>query len=319
VPISLVVLRPSFADLGESWDEGRRRLAARLEGMVQAAIVASALSTAVALVLQAVLVADLERAPITAHSFTAVLQTTFGEWYALRLPLLAGLAVMLIGRVRKWALAGAGDDRTAPKWTWWVAWGAMGAGLLATTSFSGHAAVGHPRVLSLLNDLIHLVTVSTWFTGIVVLAIVLPDGWLHQPANERPKLLAPVVTRFSHVALISIAIVAITGTFNSLFDVRALNDLIDSGYGRTLAVKIGLFLVILALGGVNHFFLRERLNKAAAGEKTDAQRVFRRSIAVELVVAIALMATTGLLVGLAKTRNTAPAPASRPASSGPRP
>ena len=307
VPVLLLVLRPAFAGLTEDqWSRGRRRVGARLEGIVQASLIASATATAIALLLQAVLVAQLNREPLDFHSFSSSLNTTFGQWYLLRFPLLVGLAVLIVGKVRRSALAGAGDGERAPGRAWWVAWAAFGLALLATNSFSGHAAVAQPHAVAVLNDLVHLASGAIWFAGIIVLAIVLPDGWSGAPPAERARLLAPAVTRFSKVALVTIGIVAVTGTVNSFLDVNALGDLIDTGYGRTLALKIGLFLFVLALGGINHFFLRKRLERAERGDSPDAaagaQGMFRRTIAAELAIAIGLMGMTGLLVGQARTK-----------------
>jgi putative copper export protein len=204
--------------------------------------------------------------------------------------------------VRRSRLAGAGDDARPPGRAWWLGWGGFGLALLATNSFSGHAAVATPRALSIANDVVHLAFGATWFAGIIVLAVALPDGWSGQSPAGRNGLLAPAVVRFSRVALVSITIVALTGTLNSFLDVNALGDFLHTGYGRTLAIKIGLFLLILALGGINHFFLRARLERGGEGEAVGAQRVFRRTIAAELAVAIGLMGITGLLVGEARTK-----------------
>lgn len=310
VPVTLLVLRPAFAGLsGRDWDRGRRRVAARIEGLVQAALIASAAATAIALLLQALLVAQLNHRGLDMDTFSSSLATTFGRWYLLRFPLLAGLTVVLLGKVRASLLAGAGDRGRAPGAAWWWSWGAFGLALLATSSLSGHAAVATPRLVSLTNDVVHLASGAVWFTGIIVLAVVLPEGWSRRASGERLALLSPAVVRFSQVALVAISIVAVTGTVNSFLDVAALDDLWDTGYGRTLAVKIGLFLLVLALGGINHFFLRARLEGAQRtpddlDRGVGAARFFRKTIAAELAIALGLMGLTGLLVGEARTKES---------------
>jgi putative copper export protein len=304
VPVTLLVLRPSFRGLdGAQWARGRARVAGRLEGFAQAALIASASATAIALLLQALLVAQIRREPLDMASFTSSLETSFGQWYLLRFPLLAGLAVVIVGKIRRALLRGAGDGEASPGRTWWVAWLAFGAALLATSTFSGHASVAEPRAVALLNDLVHLVAGSIWFAGIVILAVVLPDGWAGK-GRARLDLLAPAVLRFSKVAIVAIAIVGATGTVNSLLDVGAFNDLVDTAYGRIVASKIALFLIVLVLGGVNHFFLRARLERARAdGSSSTAPSLFRRTIAAELVVALGLMGLSGVLVGQARTKD----------------
>ncbi|MEA2453726.1 MAG: copper transport protein [Actinomycetota bacterium] len=311
--VILLVLRPAFAALDpESWAEGRARLASRLEGVVQSAFVASAIATAMAIALQAVLVAELNDGDLSSPSFMSVFSNTFGQWHLFRYPLLAGLLVLLSGKVRQWSLQSEGGAARS----WWAGWLLLAMGLLATHSFTGHAAVSSPRALGLLNDMVHLAFGSVWFAGIVILAVLLPDAWRRKDDAERLDLLGPVVSRFSKVALVSITIVAITGTLNALLDVAHLNDMIDSPYGITLTVKIVFFLGILALGGINHFFLTKRLEAGARDPRAgSAQRFFRMTIAFELAIAITIMGVTGWLTGQAKTKQ-AELPTGSPISSG---
>lgn len=294
--ILLLVLRPAFAGLDERWDDGRRRLARRLEGVTRAALMASAVATAIGLLLQAVLVASLRATDVDSLSFESAFGTTFGQWYLLRFPVLTGLYVLLIGQIARRALA-----RTRVHRPWWFAWIGLGAVLIATSSFTGHAAVAQPLALALGTDVVHLAAGAVWFSGIVLLAIYLPDAWRARAEADRLQLLAPAVTRFSMVALVAITLVAVTGVLNSLFNVAALDDLIDSSYGIALSFKLLLFAGVLTLGAVNHFVLRQRL-RAPASSGPPAQRVFRKTIAVELALGIGIMAATGLLTGQAKTR-----------------
>jgi copper transport protein len=308
VPVSLLVLRPSFTSLrGEFGDGARRRLSSRLEGLVRASLLAALIATIIAILLQAVLVSEVSGGEVGSSSFSDALGTSFGRWYALRIPIIGGLAVLLVNRVSQSVLAGAGDDRRAPSLGWWATWGLLAAVLLSTSSFAGHAAVAQPLGLSLFNDVIHLFAGATWFCGIVVLAIGLPDSW-RGTSSRRIEVLAPVVVRFSTVAAASVAVLAITGTLNSFLHVGALSDLVSTSYGRTLVLKIGLFLGVLVIGGVNHYWVRERLRKAAeAHASTNAPALFRRTIAAELIIALLLMGMTGMLVGLARTKETGPA------------
>ncbi|MFP5353033.1 MAG: copper resistance D family protein [Actinomycetota bacterium] len=304
VPLLLLVLRPSFAGLsGEEWVAARKRTARRLEGMVQAALTATALATLVALVIQFALVSEVDGGEIGSRSIFSVLETRFGSMYLLRFPLLAGLSVLLVGRVRIWAMSGTEPGETSPGRGWWIGWAGLAAGLLATNSFSGHAGVGEPIALSISNDLLHLACAATWFTGIVILALVLPDAWRGRAEAERVRLLAPAVVRFSSVALVTITILGITGVLNAYLHVGRLADLFDTNYGRSISLKILVYLGILAVGGINHFFVRKRLEEALAEDRGDpSQRLFRRTIAVELVMALGILGITGFLTGEGRTR-----------------
>ena len=311
--VALLVLRPAFAGLDpETWSVGRARLSERLEGVVQSSFIASAVATAVAIALQATLVAGLNEGDLSSPSFLSVFSTTFGQWHLFRYPLLAGLVVLLSGKVRQWSLVHEGGAAKS----WWIGWLLLSMGLLATHSFTGHAAVASPRGLGLLNDMVHLAFGSIWFAGIVILAVLLPDAWRARSDRERLTLLGPVVLRFSKVALVSITIVAITGTLNSFMNVAYLDDMVDSPYGISLTVKIIFFLGILVLGGINHFFLAKRLEQGAqTGRAGAAQRFFRTTIAIELAIALTIMGVTGWLTGQAKTKQET-VPQGVPVSSG---
>ncbi len=305
VPLLLLVLRPSFAALdGRTWANGRRRLAARLEDLVQSALVASAVATMMGLILQGALIAQGTRGDVDMNTMESIASTSFGQWYLLRFPMLAGLTVLLVRKVKEWSLAGAGDEGRSPSWAWWLGWSVLSLGLLATSSFSGHAFVARPRSLSITNDVVHLASGASWLTGIIVLAVFLPIAWRGQGAVSRLQLLTPVVTRFSIIAAVSISVVAITGVINSLFDVEALNDLVDTTYGVTLTVKIVVFVGVLTLGGVNHFYVRRRLESARGDQGPRVARLFRKTIAIELLLGLLIMGLTGALTGQAKTRDT---------------
>jgi len=257
------------------------------------------------LLVQAALISEFDGGKVTDDSFLSVLETTFGQWLGLRIPLAAALAVLLVGRVKQWALAGVvdGDESRAAR-SWWIAWSLLAIALLATSSLSGHATVATPRSWSIANDVLHLMSGATWFTGIVILAVALPDGWVGKRDVDKLRLLSPAITRFSKVALVAITIVTITGTLNSFLHVGRFSDLWSTGYGRTLAAKIILFLGILGLGALNHFVLRQKMERSlregAAGR--GARHDLRRSIAIELVVALTLMTLTSLLTGLGRTK-----------------
>ena len=226
--IMLLVLRPSFAGIDrEDWKVGRERLAARLDGVVHSSLIASAIATTIAIALQATLVAELNEGDLSSPSFLSVFSTTFGQWHLFRYPLLAGLIVLLSGKVRQWSLQLDGGAARP----WWLGWLGLSLGLLATSSFTGHAAVASPRWLGITNDITHLATGSIWFAGIVILAVLLPDAWRSKDDATSLRLLAPVVVRFSKVAIVSITIVAITGTLNSLLNVADLDDMYTESYG----------------------------------------------------------------------------------------
>ncbi|HEX2241467.1 MAG TPA: CopD family protein [Actinomycetota bacterium] len=311
VPALILVLRPAFAELPDSADPGRREAAGRVAGFVVAALALSAVCTGVVLVLQANLVAEFSGEQMTAGSFGGVFETPFGRWHLLRVPLLVGLTVLLVGRVELWSLPRATTDGRVAARGWWVMWIVLGTSLLATTTFSGHSVVASPRALAQANDLVHLLAGSIWFCGVLSLALVVPRAWTGMDEDQRLALLAPAVMRFSRVAAVAIAVVTLTGIVNSLLHVGGLGDLTGTAYGRSLAIKLLFFLGVLVVGGINHFVLRARLQRAREDPtSSDARRLFRKTIAVELALGLAIFAATAALTGSARTKQLARSEAS---------
>ncbi len=68
-------------------------------------------------------------------------------------------------------------------------------------------------------------------------------------------------------------------------------DVLDSSYGTALAIKVGVAIVLIALGALNHYVNVPRY--AAAG-----RAALRRTVGGELVLAAGIFALTGVLTGL---------------------
>jgi len=288
----LLVLRPSLAGDPGSGSADRARAADRIEEIVRACLIVSFLAASLTLLLQTALVAGLGGHDLGEDSLTSVLTTDFGRWSAARIPVVIGLAVLLIGRVRS-----ALTRETGP--AWWGSWIVLSGALLIATSLSGHATVTAPP-WSVLNDVLHLASGSVWFAGVVALATILP----YAAASDRSlPVAASAVARFATVALVSIGLAAVTGTINSYLSLDRVSDLWRDGYGRTLLAKIVAFIAILGLGSVSHFVIRNRLQRAVddpsvALEGAEAKRLFRKTIALEVMVGIGVLVLTGILTGL---------------------
>ena len=115
------------------------------------------------------------------------------------------------------------------------------------------------------------------------------------------RLAAAVVVRFSALALTAVALLVVTGVYRALAEV-SVDDLLDTGYGRALLVKLGLFVVLLAGGAYNRMVVHPRLERAALGLDPDdrgAAAALRVSVRAELAVAAALMVSVAVLVSLA--------------------
>ena len=152
------------------------------------------------------------------------------------------------------------------------------AGLLAVTTLGGHAWTVTPRWAAVLSDVIHLGAVGVWVGGLVALLLVLPG------IPDR----GAVTRRFSGLALATVAVVAVTGSISGWAQVRSVDALTSTTYGKLLMAKVAGFAVLVGFGWRN----RSRL--VALVEETATPLL--RSLRGEVGVAAAVLALTTVLV-----------------------
>jgi len=161
-------------------------------------------------------------------------------------------------------------------------------GLAATAAMGAHAAGGHAagqsglRAADLLVQWAHLVAVGGWIGGLVWLLAGLRG-------RDRPEQVAAVV-RFSRLAPLAVAVVAVTGLTRATEEVGSPQRLLATGFGRVLLVKAGLVAVLLALAAVNRYRVVPAL---AAG--VGALATLRRTVRSELAVAGPVLLAAALL------------------------
>jgi copper transport protein len=193
---------------------------------------------------------------------------------------------------------------------------------LVAQSLGSHAAAltdagevgGLP--LPIITDWLHLVTVGAWVGGLGYMAVVLFPGMKTSGHSwqERRALLANAIPRFSRLAIISVALLAATGTINLLLHTTDLGAIIGSTYGQVLLIKIAAFAVLVALGAINLRRVTPMLQAKLSPdtiEKESAPPVRRlsRNVMVEIgVAAVALLLAGGLTLippptGSASTEN----------------
>jgi copper transport protein len=172
----------------------------------------------------------------------------------------------------------------------------MAALTLATfgaISAQGHAGTGRFQLLSVGVDIVHLVAVAVWMTGIAMLLIVL---W-RAPSVSAPlgrTLSGDVLARFSRVALVAVGAALATGTIRMIVELSDPADLWTSGYGRSILYKLALLIPVIALG------LRHKRIVLALGEVSAPNRasiaLVRRSALLELGLSLAIVVVASLLV-----------------------
>jgi copper transport protein len=198
----------------------------------------------------------------------------------------------------------------------------LAVALAATPGYAGHAVTGRWVTWAVVADTLHVLAVSVWLGGLVlVVAVLLPGRDLVRLRDALP--------RWSRLAAGCLAVIVVSGTFQAWRQVGTLGALRSTDYGRLLIVKVILFAGMVVLASfsreiVLHLFPSTGLGAKRAvpvvaggaddvvpGDDPHASdedrtlRVLRRSVWVEIAVGAAVLAVTALLVNAPPARSDA--------------
>jgi len=186
-----------------------------------------------------------------------VATSRFGDAACVRLLALVLFAVTLARPPRGWgrrvfAVGGAGSMvgfLSLSRLTLERAAGLV-AGLVALASFTfvGHPQASRPRGLLVVAQAVHVTAAAVWFGGGALLAMEIQRRWRH----DSPRAMAETIERFSTLAGVSVALVAITGIVLAHSQLASPEALVTSHYGRALLAKLAFVGLVATIGGYNH-------------------------------------------------------------------
>ena len=174
----------------------------------------------------------------------------------------------------------------------WLLLGAATLVVVGTTPMTGHA-MGYSGgvLLPMVLQIAHLLAAGAW---IGTLFVLLSTGF-RSMASYGPKhglVVAPLVDRFSPVALTAAGTLAGTGAVTAFLYIDEVQQLWQTVYGRALMAKIVLFGVAVLLGAYNWKRVRPVISSPGGVAR------LRWSGAAELLVVVVLLAVTAWLVHL---------------------
>jgi copper transport protein len=181
-------------------------------------------------------------------------------------------------------------------------------------ALSGHPSVQSPVALLLPSNVVHVVAMAAWLGGIAVLVLAMRSATRRLERANRSGLLVAVVARFSTLAGIAFAALFVTGVIQSIVEVASFSALLGTAFGRAVLIKLVLFGVLVALGWVNRRRILPALSSAAPGY---AGVLLRRTLRVELLLGVSVLAVTGALAGYPPSTAVSSGPVTREADVGP--
>jgi copper transport protein len=193
----------------------------------------------------------------------------------------------------------------------------LGLQLPLTTSLTSHsAAIAQPPLVPLIADWLHLIATAIWVGGLAQMAFVVPAAAKSLDDDDRAWLWLKVVVHFSTVAAIGLGSLLVTGVYMATLHVGDWPSLLATAYGRALLLKLALAGAAMLLGAFNLLVVKPRLDRAVDAPQAESSsallRRFRRVVAVEAIVALATLASAGILTDLPRSKDPQPLAAGGP-------
>lgn len=157
----------------------------------------------------------------------------------------------------------------------------------------GHSRSTSPVGLMLAADGVHLFAAAFWLGGVVALvhALAAPNPSETRTDRRTATNAVVLVERFSAIAIVVVALLGLAGVLMSLVLLDTPGDLLTTGYGRTLAVKLGLVAVVIAVAAWNRRYLR----RLVAGPDRSGPSALHRAMRYEAALLITVVALTAVL------------------------
>lgn len=193
----------------------------------------------------------------------------------------------------------------------------LAAAYLGVQASVSHAAAGRGSFWATTSDFVHLIAASVWVGMLLQLGLLVRWTRRQLPDNRQPRIIASALSRFSLVAVAAVALLLFTGVVNSVIEVESANDLFDSGYGRTLLVKLVLIVPLLLAGALNAYLYRpEAVEEAERLERhpgmtsgwPELGASLSRTVRIEAALAAAVLLAVAVLVQVAPPRSALAAP-----------
>lgn len=304
-----LIIRPAFLSPREF-----ERCEGRLRRVEAGAIALVALASILELLLRALIMGGGLLSNVAGALPSMLLETRYGVIWIARIGLLGllGMAWWLrvlgvaatprftrIARMGRVGLLGM---------TWWlrllgvttsprfIGASLLGASVVAlTTTFSGHAADWGDVTLPVLIDWLHLLAISTWLGGLLVLGFVLRAVLLLAGTEDAARLFALIARQFSRIASVCVAVFLATGLLHPRLRLMSFSTLFKIPYGWTLLIKLSLVLLVLGLAALNRYYFLPRLGRSSGAR---ARLMVTTVGRIEWLLAIGVLACSALLTQL---------------------
>lgn len=166
---------------------------------------------------------------------------------------------------------------------------------LIPTALIGHSSSSSDHEGAINSLGLHLVGVSTWVGGIIMLALL--SGILTGPkAAAVADITEPTLRRFSSLAGFAFVLVFASGIINASIRITNWGDLFGSPYGQLILAKSAATLVLGGIGFMHRQWVIPQLGRK--GSTMSSRRVLWQLVLAEFLV---MGATSGVAVALGRS------------------
>jgi uncharacterized membrane protein len=165
--------------------------------------------------------------------------------------------------------------------------------------------VGWPReIFTRTLDWGHMYSAAIWIGGLAGLAVLRASK--PPRAGLLGELWPNVLRRFSAIAMVCVGVLILTGLWTAWLHLGPPRLLVQTLYGATLLVKLGLVLIVLGVAAANQLWLLPRI-EAVRGDgggstASNAMRRFRTTVAAEVVLGMLILLVVPFLSGSARSQ-----------------
>ncbi|MGW1539355.1 copper resistance CopC/CopD family protein [Streptomyces sp. NPDC002309] len=135
--------------------------------------------------------------------------------------------------------------------------------LAVTWAAAEHASAGIQVPVAMTSSVLHLLAMAVWLGGLTALLTV-----LYRAPHD---LTSAAVARFSKLAFASVAVLTVTGVYQSWRGLGSWDALTGTTYGRVLLAKVSAVALLLAAAGLSRRWTRRWAEAQPARAETEAR------------------------------------------------
>jgi copper transport protein len=134
----------------------------------------------------------------------------------------------------------------------WIAF-VLGITIMVLKAVTSHASAAENKILAITMDSLHLVTSSIWIGSLIAMITFLPL----RKQEEGKIFFRGLVHLFFPWGVFFVFILAASGVYSSFLYIPTISSLFETNYGKVLAGKIILLLIMLVFACVNSLKARK--------------------------------------------------------------